>query len=175
MMILDKSQTTSCSRAFSSSVEILQFIKFLVEATQEHLNNSQEWIAFHPSNIVFFKNNRQFKYLYLPDLGYSHEKEVFFDPYSLQEGKITESTTVFSIGMILMSLLLKEDCSDCYDFQHFKFCWSSFEQKKEKIQEEFLSKGCYDLSKSGLNASLDEDILSFTRGMISQSYRLSFD
>ncbi len=103
----------------------------LIEAVEEHLNLTGEWINFHTSNLVYFRELKRFKFLFLPQFDGLQEREVFFDPYTTQYSiKASENTTVFSIGMILLCLLLREDCSDCYNYHNLAFCWSIFEDKK---------------------------------------------
>lgn len=144
------------------SVNPLQFVKFLFEVTEEIFNFSGQWITFHTTNLVFFKKLSRFKYLFLPEFESFHEREAFFDPERISLGKHSESATIFSIGMVLMSLLLKEDCSDCYDFHSSTFCWSVFEEKKERIQEMENQICLSDCSLGPVGYSIDESIAALT-------------
>ena len=70
----------------------------------------------------------------------------------------SEDSTIFSIGMVLMSLLLAEDCSDCYNFQHFSFCRSLFEEKREKIEALSNRPTLRDRSYSQVTSSIEEEL-----------------
>ena len=50
--------------------------------------------------------------------------------------------------MVLLSALLKEDCSDCYNFQYLTFCQSLFEDKLEKLDEKYAGQPCSDLMEN---------------------------
>lgn len=80
--MLDRSCTTITEKAGNTSLEILTLIKFLIEAVEEHKTISNQWITFHTTNVVYMKEEKKFKYLYLPSDGL-FDQEVFYDPYSL--------------------------------------------------------------------------------------------
>jgi len=45
------------------------------------------------------------------------------------------------MGVILMSLFLGEDCSDCYNYQNFTFCESIFVNRVERLKEGMITRG----------------------------------
>ena len=88
---------------------------------------------------------------------------------------MSEDSTIFSIGMVLMSLLLAEDCSDCYDFRHFSLCRSLFEEKKEKIEALSNRPTLRDRSYSQVTNSIGEELANLTLlAFVSIEHRISF-
>jgi hypothetical protein len=45
---------------------MLQLIKCLIEATEEHFESRNEWITFHTSTLIYFEKISAFKYLFIP-------------------------------------------------------------------------------------------------------------
>ena len=89
--------------------------------------------------------------------------------------KTSEDSTIFSIGMVLMSLLLSEDCSDCYDFRNFSFCRSLFEEKKEKIEALSNKQILRDRSYSQVTSSIEEELANLTLlAFVLIEHRVSF-
>ena len=71
---------------------------------------------------MHFSKSKSFKYFYLYNFDDTNINEEFFAPDTVAGMEADERGTVFSMGMVLMSLFLKDDCSDCYNYQNHTFC-----------------------------------------------------
>jgi hypothetical protein len=98
----------------------------MINVVEEQREKNKLWVGFHTKNIVYFNKSKSFKYFFLYNFEESNYNEEFFAPETASEKEIGEKDTVFSMGMVLLSLFLKEDCSDCYNYQNHTFCESIF-------------------------------------------------
>jgi hypothetical protein len=112
----------------------------LIDVVEEQLAKDKQWVGFHSKNLVYFPKEKTFKLYHLLPLDESAFTESFFAPEEAGQ-QANELSCVFSMGMVLLSLFLGEDSSDCYNFQNFTFCESIFEDRVERLKEGMVTRG----------------------------------
>ena len=103
-------------------------MRMLLDIAEEQQSKNKIWVCFHTKNLVYFPQEKFFKLFHMLNLDDSANIESFFAPEEIGF-TATEQSCVFSMGVVLMSLFLGEDCSDCYNYQNSTFCQSIFEDR----------------------------------------------
>jgi hypothetical protein len=115
---------------------VLSLVKFMLDAALELRGRGRKWIEFHPATIIHYASSNHYRFLALPHCLQAQQAESYFSPERYSGNTcLSEQSTVFSIGMVLLSVLLREDCSDCYNQRTPAFCRSLFEHKLRQLQE----------------------------------------